>query len=277
MVRYVTENFLAGTDVALEASSEDALYVLENLSNGRPSKPFRFTGHGTAGAPEYICVEFDAPKLITFFGLFNHNLTNLAAVADALILKGCDLPCVESGSCDWLVPDEEHSVKDRLVDGWNDLYHLFNSTRLAWRLEVIDTTNPAAVELGEMVLGQWTALTAARLQPGRQESPSLYRQSHKTHYGQHWDESLAYNVNLELVVSNLNNPAQVDAVRQMIMAVHNAGGHFIIIPSEDFPFCYYVALVKDSDFMSQVTRGFTRELTTWTFSLETLTKGVRLL
>lgn len=274
MVLYLTENLLSGTDVAITSSSEDALYVLENLHNGRPSKPFRFTGKGAAGNPEWICAEFDAPKLVTFIAVFNHNLTALAGGNDSLVLKACDLGCA---ICPWATPGFQHSLKDRLITGWNDLFHIFNQTRLAFRLEVIDESNPADVEIGELYLGEYTALPDARVKPGRSESPTLYRQKHKTHYGQHWTESLSHNVALDLVITSLNNPSQVDAVRTMILAIHGAGGHFVIVPDDSKPFCYYVSLENEGNFMAEVARGLDSEVSEWTFRLESLTKGITLL
>jgi hypothetical protein len=277
MIYYAVDNFLAGSDVVISSSSEDPLYVLDYLHNERPSKPFRFTGHGSAGNPEWVCVEFDAPKRVTLAALFNHNLTALAGANDALVLKGCDDPCAGSGGCDWSLPDYSHSIKDRLVDGWNDLFHFIDETRLAYRLEVIDETNVHAIELGEYFLGQKTALFTARLLPGRSESPQLHRFMNVTPYGQHWAASLADSVTLELVASNLNDPHQVDAVRRMILAVHANNGRFIIVPNPAYPFVYYVFLENDNGFMAQVVRGLDRELTDWTFSLRTLAKGIMLL
>lgn len=277
MVLYAIDNFLAGTDVAVISSSEDTLYVLENLWNRRPSKPFRFTGHGSVGNPEWVCAEFDAPKNVTIAALFNHNLTALTGGNDALVLKACDDPCAVSGGCDWATPDYSHSLQDRLIDHWNDLYHVIDETRLSYRLEVIDESNPVEVELGEFFLGELTELDSARLSPGRVESPTLYRFLNVTPYGQHWAESLSNSVSLSLTVTNLNDPAQVDAVRVMIEAVHANGGRFVIVPNDAFPFVYYVFLENDGGFMRQIFRGSDCELLEWTFELRTLTKGISLL
>ncbi len=65
MIYYAIENLLARSNTAISSSSEDALYVAENLYNKRPSKPFRFTGVGLAGVPEWVCVEFEAPTRVT--------------------------------------------------------------------------------------------------------------------------------------------------------------------------------------------------------------------
>lgn len=280
MIYIAIENLLAGSGVAINASSEDALYVAENLYNGRPSKPFRFTDHGTAGNPEWICAEFDAPKQVTIAALFNHNLTALAAGGDEVSFKGCDDPCdmSGSGSCDWDFPDYEHGLEPHMVADWNDLYHVLNQTRLAYRFDFIDSTNPDGyVEVGEAFLGVYTALTTAHLKPGRKESPVYYRWRNITPYGQHWMESLSYSVNLGLTVTNLGDPNVVDSIRVILQAIHEANGRFVIVPNSAHPFVYYVALENDSGFMAQIARGFECEANEWTFELMTLTKGIKLL
>lgn len=280
MLYYSIANYLAGTDVTISVSSEDALYVQEWLYNKRPSKPFRFTGHGTAGNPEYICIEFDAPKLVEIAALFNHNLTALAAANDEVTFKGCDDPCDLSGSgaCDWDTPDYEHDLKPHLVTGWNDVYHVLSQTRLAYRFDFIDSTNADGyVEVGEAFLGALGALSTAHLKPGRAESPQLYRAANVTPYGQHWTEAFSHSVTLDLTVTNLNDPATVDAVRTMLLAVHANGGVFVVVPNHRFPFVYYVHLESDGGFMAQVVRGQDCEWSEWTFNLRTLTKGIVLL
>lgn len=275
MILYATENYLAGTDVTISASSEDPLYVLENLYNRRPSKPFRFTGIGSAGNPEWICAEFDAPKRITLAAVFNHNLTTLPESIDELTLEADDAGC--SGAT-WGAPDYAHALKPHLVADWNDLYARLDETRLSWYLAAIDSLSPAAfIEIGELFLGQAIALSSAYLQPGRQESPRLYRAANVTHYGQHWTEAYSESITLDLTIKNLNNPAQVDAVRKMILAIHGADGKFVIIPDPATPFIYYAHLENDGGFMSQLMRGPTCELTQWSLQLRTLTKGISLL
>lgn len=276
MILYAIENFLAGTDAVISTSSEDALYVKENLYNVRPSKPFRFTDVGAPAAPEWICVEFDAPKRVTLLGVFNHNLLLTGGGAE-LSFKGSDAGCADS-STDWDAPDYEHDISDRPVANWNDLYERLDQTRLAFRLDVIDPGNPAGiVEIGELFLGLATELSAARLAPGRAESPALYRAFNPTWYGQHWIEALSSSLTMELRISNQNDPRQVDALRTMVLAIHAAGSKFVVVPNHLHPFVYYVALENGEQFMAQIARGIECEQSEWTLSLRTLTKGIALL
>lgn len=275
MVLYTIENYVSRDTNIISSSSEDALYVLENLYNIRPSKPFRFTGIGAAGIPEWICVEFDSPLAVTLAAVFNQNLTSLVGAGDDFRLKADDGTCV---GANWAAPDYEHDLKPHMITDWNDLYITLNQSRLAWRLEAVDTLNPAGfIEIGEFFLGSYVALSSARLKPGRAESPRLYRAANVTPYGQHWTESFSESITLDLVVTSLNDPYQVDAVRKMILAIHANNGRFVIVPNHLLPFVYYVHLENDGNFMSQIARGTDCEVTEWTFQLRTLTKGISLL
>jgi|WetSurSiteA1Bulk_404760.scaffolds.fasta_scaffold00434_19 hypothetical protein len=275
MILYAIDNYLAGSDVAaITSSSEDALYQLEYLYDERPSKPFRFTGIGSAGNPEWVCIEFDDPKKITIAALFNHNLIGTSS-NDELLLQGCDDGC---SACDWDNPDFEIDLSSRMIAEWNDLYQLINQTRAAYRLQIIDGDNADGfIEIGDFFLGEYEQLANARLEPGRAESPKLYRFANITPYGQHWTEALSYSITLELRIASLNDPAQLDAVRSMIMRIHDNNGRFVIIPNHLFPFAYYVHLENDSDFMAQFARGLDCEVSEWSLSLRTLTKGIALL
>jgi len=259
-------------------SSEDTLYIAENLYNARPSKPFRFTGNGAIGAPEWICIQFAASQRITLVGIFNHNLTDLGVAGDSLILKGCDDPCEDSGACDWdgsgVYPID---MEPRLLAVWNDLYQILDESYLSWRVEFIDQSNPFAIEIGELFLSEYEEITNAHLQPGREESPILFRRRTDTDYGQHWSKSLAYAQKLNIKIKNINDPAQVDQLQRIILEIHEAEGKCVIIPNSRFKFAYYAYLENEANFTAQITRGTTCELKEWTLQFRTLTKGIALL
>lgn len=274
-VRYLTQNLITATSLCC-TSSEDILYTMGYLYNQRPSLPFRFTGVGAPAAPEWICVEFAAPTRITFAGIFNHNLTDLAVGGDLLELHGCTLPCQGSGSCNWAAPDWTASLAGRLVANWNDLYAFIDQTYLSFRLDIIDQANPYPIEIGEFVLGVWAELPSAYLQPGREESPRYYRTWHATPYGQVWPAALAKGHSLRIRIKNLNDPAQVDALQIFLDEVDAQAGRFILIPNHAFPFAYFVFLENEENFAAQIARGPDAEAKEWALELRCLAKGITL-
>jgi len=279
-VRYLIENIIDETTLCC-TSSEDDLYVKEFLYNKRPSKPFRFTGVGSAGDPEWICIEstVSGGERVTFAGIFNHNLTALAGGNDELRLKFCSDPCEESGSCDWDAPDVEIDLKPRMITNRNDLYRITDQTYPSIRFDFIDENNgDGFIEVGELVLGLVQSFGAGvHLQPGRADGPAFYRGNKRTDYGMDWPVKLADSERLDLTFVNVGDPTVQDEIQTFLLAVENSGGKFIIVPDDALKFCYYVMIDKDSDFAERGPYCPTDELRTWTMPLKTLSKGIRLL
>jgi len=276
MILYAITNYITD-NTPLYSSSEDSVYVLENLHNKRPSKPFRFTGQGSPGSPEWVCVDLTENRLVTFVGIFNTNML-LIGSADELSLKACSNICRgESGACNWDAPDFERSLLASQKANHRNICDRFSHTNRYWDIDVIDQDNPYPVEIGELFLGQWRQFTNARLQPGQSDGPAFFRNVNVTHYGQTWSSAYSEARTFELTIKNVGNPAQVSELEVFLREVHDNGGRFVFIPRDDLGFCYYVFLQNESDFATQITRGLTGELYDYRLSLITLTEGIRLL
>ena len=275
---YAIENLIS-SDTPLFSSSEDAAewVSLDNLYNKRPSKPFRFTGQGSIGNPEWICVDLMAAQKVTFVGVFNHNMI-LSAVGDSLYIQGCDSACRgESGECNWDAPPYELSLEDRIVENFRNLYREIDATYRYFTLEIIDQNNPYALEIGELFLGTTERFTNAKLQPGMADGPMFTRTKQTTHYGQNWIQSLSesYRFSIEIINTGLAN--QVDELNYFLRRVHENGGKFVFIPREDLPFAYYVFLDNERDFANQIVRGRTDRVYSYRLELQSLTEGISLL
>jgi len=303
---YVLENFI-NDQCLLYGYSEDPLYVLENIYNERPSLPYRTTGVGTPGTPEYICIDLGTysgvEHDVTFIGLFNHNLTTLAAANDLLTLKGCDEDCPGvSGGCVWehsglCLTDLETMPSDpcgvctgtQPVANFPNLWHKVDCPpgHQFWLLEIIDQNNPDGyIEIGELVLGQWQqfprgVLTGddswVRLSPGRADGPAFFMGKQRTHYGQDWSTYYSECERFELKFTSQNDPCIVDAVQTFLRTVQLTGGRFVLVPDDEKPFCYYVIIENLRDYADRAIYGRTGELREWRLELKTLTQGVRLL
>ncbi len=276
MILYAIENFI-NDYTPLYSSSEDAVYIQENVYNKRPSKPFRFTGQGSPGNPEWICVDLGENKLVTFVGIFNTNMM-LIGSADELTIKACNNICRgESNACDWDIPNFERSLLASQKANFKNICDRFSHTDRYWDLEIIDQDNPYPVELGEWFLGQWQQFENAHLQPGQADGPVLNRNVNVTHYGQIWSSAYAEAKSFDMTIKNIGDPRQVSELDIFLKEVHNNGGRFVIIPRDDLGFCYYVFLQNESDFAAQISKGLTGELYDYKLSLITLTEGIRLL
>ena len=206
MLIYAIQNKITPATICC-ASSEDALYVMENVCDVRPSKPFRFAGIGAPAAPEWICFEFGSDGLLTLAAIFNHNLTALSGGNDLLQLKGCNDACDGIFLCNWAAPDYTLDLKSRLVPNFNDLFRRLNQNYPYWRIDAIDETNPDGfIELGEIFLGEYQAFSSnVHLQPGRADGPAFYMANQRTNYGQDWTAYLSESERLELTFKNIND------------------------------------------------------------------------
>lgn len=282
--RYVVGNYISSA-TPLFASSEDAEYVLENLYIARPSKPFRFTGQGSIGNPEWVCVDLLSARNVTYCGIFNHNLTMLEAVGDELRYKACSGGCPgQSGACaDWDIPDCERDLAMRLRENFKNACRAITCGSLQYvRIDVIDQNNPSAVQFGEIVLGQHQSFTTADcavyLQPGRGDGPLFYMAKNDTHYGQTWNAYFSQSNRFSIKLKNINNPDAIDEMHAFLMNIHeNYGGRFVFIPDDERPFCYYVVVENTKNFADRLIYGSDVELREWRLELKSLTEGINLL
>lgn len=255
---YVTTNLVDSLTLPQETyvSSEDSIYVYENLYNGRPSKPFRFT----TKANQWIKVQLLSSQAVTFVGLFGHNLTSGATLT------------LESAAA-----DAGYGLVKTLT--WRDknLYKLFNGNDKWWKLNVSDAGNSAYPQIGEYVLGTWSKFDNARVQPGRADGPAVYMADKVSHYGQDWSKHYANTEGLTIRLMNLNDPSVVDDLQTFLKDIfENSDGKFILIPDHEQPHCFYVRVKNRRDFARRLVYG-TKELREWKLELETLAEGITLL
>jgi len=301
-VTYVIENYIdVDTLDSVSSGGADVFYGMERLYNERPSWPLRFTGKGSVGDPEWICVdmgtESGATQRVTFAGIFNHNLT---ATPERFSLKGCTLGC-ESGGCDWENnPAWEEDMLDRIRSGTfcgGKYEYIFpnsckkmNRTQQYYQFEFIDTSNDENIEIGEAVLGEWCQFGKnVRLQPGRPDGPVFYMGNQETLYGQDWPNYYSYAEGFTLTFKNINDIRNLDELQMFLIRVQRNGGRFIIIPDDDtfygmdmeaegyYPLCYYVIIKNMGDYAQRLIHGWDKDLREWAIELKTLTTGLKLI
>lgn len=283
-VKYSITN-LVDVDTLIDVYSEDDVYVMENLYNGRPSKPYRSTGIGAVGTPEWICVAFPTPRMISLVALFNHNLTALNGVGDELRFKGCDLGC-ESPECNWDAPDDEIDLSGELIEvakadrpTFENLYFRTKMRRPNYRLDVIDQNNTDGyIEIGEYFLGNWEDFSSTCfLQPGRADSPMYFKGDQRTFMGQDWLSYYSKSKEMTLTFRNINTPDQVNEIEVFLDRVHQNGERVVIIPDKDSKFCFMMQITDSSGFGQRVVYGEEGAAMTYNIPMKALTTGVILL
>ncbi|GAG60034.1 unnamed protein product [marine sediment metagenome] len=285
-LKYAINN-LVDVDTLIDVYSEDDVYVMDNLYNGRPSKPYRSTDIGAIGFPEWICVTFPAPRMISLVALFNHNLTRLEGVGDELRFKGCNLGC-ESPECDWDAGAGLHEVdiSGSLIEvekgGRPTFENLYFRTKMRepnYRLDIIDQNNPDGhIEIGEYFLGNWEDFSMnCFLQPGRPDSPMYFKGDQQTFMGQDWMSYYSKAKEMTLTFVNISTPDQVNEIETFLDRVHENGGRVVIIPDRDSRFCFLMKIEDTSGFGLRTLYGEDGERKTWTIPMKALTTGVMLL
>lgn len=288
---YVTENFI-DENSTLTSLSEHALLVRENLYNERPSLPYRTTGVGSVGNPEWICADIVTAKHVNFCGIFNHNLTALAGVNDELELYGCETDCDTDCSAAMDLTTMPANACGDVCSGsqpiadFLNLYHKvsYNPAYRYWRLEIIDANNSDGyLQIGEWVLAEWQffqrgSMTNAdnwvRLSPGRPDGPMFFMGNQRTHYGQDWTNYRSDAEHFTLTFTNTNDPCIVDELHAFLRDVMIAGGRFILVPDDTKPFCYYVIVDNLADFANRLIYGDIKEFREWSIDLKTLSQGI---
>ncbi|MBA7664611.1 hypothetical protein ES703_72672 [subsurface metagenome] len=282
-LRYVIGN-LINDNTTINRSSEDTLYVKENLYNERPSLPFRTTAKGA----QWVCADFGEDTEVTFVGIFNHNLTT------GPTLQLCGGNACEVCTC---VTDMTDAPADPCGDGCGtqptaDFRNTWSkvdceANHQCWTLKITDTPDEDYYEIGEWVLGRWREFPKGildapgepwvRLSPGRADGPEFFMGNQRTHYGQDWSTYYSECERFELTFTNQNDPCVRDAIHVFLSDVQQTGGRFILIPDDTKSFCYYVIIDNLRDYADRLIYGRTRELREWRLRLKTLTEGVRLL
>jgi hypothetical protein len=260
-VKYAITNLLT-EDTLVGTSTESDVYLMEYLYNRRPSKPFRFTGVGSVGSPEWICVEFDKPTMVSLVALFNHNFSMFQVSGDELKLSTSilEVPKLERGN-------------------FENLHHITKIRQRAYRIDLIDQDNADAYgEIGELFVGNWEKFNnKCYLQPGRADSPRFFTGDQRTYMGQDWLYYYSEAKEFTLGFVNLSPYDEMNELEVFLKRVKSNGGNFVIIPDSDTPFVYYCKIEGDDKFGQRMVYSHLGEQKHWTISLKTLTTGVKLI
>lgn len=255
MMYYSTVNLV--NVVTLDSvSTEDTLYVKENLYCGRPSKPFKFT----AAAAQWIKINLGAAQTVNVAALFNHTFT---ATVDLDLLAYSDA---------WITSIYNQPMAWRQYD----LYKKLNQPARWWQFTVTEPVTPLP-QIGELWLGALGKFANARIQPGREDGVEYIVSEQQTAYGQDWDAYLSENKRFRITLKNINTPSALDDLEIFLNSIHGAAGRFLLIPDHRLPHVYYVKVVGSPSAQRLVYNPNEKELRQWSLELKVLTRGITLL
>jgi hypothetical protein len=257
MFLYSTVN-LINFDTLSSVSTEDPLYVKENLYNLRPSKPFYFM----AKAAQWVKVDLLAPALVEVCAIFNHNFTATPTLA------------VQAYSDAWTTSIYNVPLLYRQFD----LYRKINKTAQWWKVEVSDA-GAVFPRIGELWLGTLSSFANAHVQPGRDDGVEFFASEQQTAYGQDWDAYLSESKRLKISFVNLNDPANTDDIETFLSSIRGPEGRFLLIPDHKMPHVFLVKVVGSPSAHRSVygNKPGEKELRSWALDLKVLSRGITLL
>jgi len=240
-------------------STEDTLYVKENLYNKRPSLPFRFT----AKSDQYIDLDMTTDITPTIFALINHNLLSTATIR----LEA------DGNPPNWAAP----SYSQVLVWREENLYYkLSGQTYRWWRIFVTDALNTANLQIGEAILHLHSSFTTAAVQ-AQSEGDAFYTATQETFMGQDWDAELARKALLSLRIrkQETHGDAIQEEIRAFLRSLNGSAGRFLIVPDDTTTDCYYVK-AAGSKFIADRIFHTAKDLRDWNLDLAEISQGISL-
>jgi hypothetical protein len=227
---YLAANLISAS-ATITPSSEDSAYPKENIYDKQAANVFRCYSQTSLD----IEIDFGADIQADTISLINHNLTAGAT----LDLKAGASPAPSSSV---IAP----------ANRANDLWSPFApASHRFWLLTIADT-NPAALQIGQMIIGTRVALPRARRIGDY--SPAIKRAtiSGETYAGVFWNYPLfkRHQLNPSFRVGSAAEFAILAALDE---AVHGNLYPFLYIPDGNGADCFYVR--KELDFEPQEYQG----------------------
>ena len=242
-------------------STEDAVFVKENLYNKRPSFPFRFT----AKSDQSIVIDAGANITPTILALINHNLLVGATIK---IEADNDPP-------NWAAPPYSQALTWRE----ENLYYKItgNQTYRWWRIFVTDAANPVLPQIGEAILHVFSSFTTAHIQ-AQSEGDVFYTATQETFMGQDWDAELARKALLSLKIrkEETHGDSVQEEIRAFLRSLAGSAGRFLIVPDDTTPECYYVK-ASGSEFKADRIFHNIKDIRDWNLNLAEISQGINLL
>jgi hypothetical protein len=277
---YAIENFIDTTTI-IHASSEDSLYVTDNLFNVRPSYPFRFLGGrgSPRESPEWLCFDFGETVNPTLIAGFNHNFLGTSS-GFYMNLEANNVQCSGfSGVGGFFSGTFVESLGDRIIPNHRNFYQKFtlDQSYRYMRFEVHDV-DVFIPQLGDLFIGQWQQFSGnVKLQPGRGDGPEFIFGQQQTHYGQDWvDFRSEKEANFTLRFTGLGSQTVYDEFHVFLRNVAANNGKFIFIPNDSYPFVFYVVIKNVAQAIREVSGSF-GYLRNWEIEVKSLTEGIYLL
>lgn len=238
-------------------STEDAIFVKENLYNKRPSFPFRFT----AKIDQTIIIDLGAAELATLLGLFNHTLTSGATIR---LKADTDPP-------NWAAPSYDSGAIT-----WRAEHLFFKLSQIYrwWQICISDAGNSSNPQIGEAILATYSLFTTGYIR-SQSEGDEFFVGSQETYMGQDWDVFFARKANLDLGIRKVSvaGDSVTEEIRALLRSLEGSAGRLVIIPDDTYGEVYYMK-VKGKSHISERVFGNPNDIRDWSLSFVEMSQGL---
>lgn len=214
---YLATNLISSS-VAITPSTENASYPSSNLYDKQAARVFR----GTSLTALSILLDFGAAVSANTIAIINHNLTASAVLS---------LKAANSNPPNTVVATPSYRQYD--------LWKAFTLTAARyWKLEITDSA-PAALQIGQLVLGVRVAFPRERKQGGYSPAQQRSTISGETYAGVFWNYHLfgrrTFNPSYRVFTA-----ADLEILRTFDAAIYGNLWPFVYIPDSGGADVYYV-------------------------------------
>lgn len=270
---YIADNYINSTTlpvatdpvVAGYCSSEDPTFQLENLYNKQQSKPFRWTGAGVPGTPEWVLMDMGVAGIKpTIIAIMNHELIGTGGFS--LVLRASAVNPPVDG---WLVNAAgfNHTLAFYTQNIWDEIAPSINYQY--WRLDVIDPNNTIA-GIGESIL-HIPATFTRNYNWGYGDGMAYISGVQQTHYGQRWKSKRSKRKKFSLRFEHFTDANLIAEAEAFFEAV-DGENPVVFIPDDSGSYSWYCDVLGDLD----AIRNFIDQ-NSFTLQLEEQVRGITLL
>jgi hypothetical protein len=218
-------------------STEDSsgIYNKENIYDKLQALPWR----STEKSDVYALIDLGADTLVTFAGLFNHNLSTSATVVKLKgYLQATGKPTDGSEAGDY---DDDFTI----TANHQNCYLTLSETMRYWALLLTEAGNANNLEVGEMVLGTHSSFTKNFVYPYREVLRYLKGET-VTPSGQRW---LNKKGKFKRFLLNFLGVTDANLLSELQVFFEAIDGElpFVFIPDDAAAYSWYVDSLSDLD------------------------------
>lgn len=213
-------------DATLTPTTEAAEYPIENVQ----SEPVATTYRATSQSAQKILIDFAAPVTADLFTVVNHNLTSAADIT----LRGGSSQDPDGSGFELVIPWARRNAWEQFdAEEWR-----------YWSVTIDDSTNPAVIEAGLLVIGEATELTRD-FSFGAAKNRETVNQSLESEYGVITTGANIYQRTRFIASWKTTDASERTELDEFLLGLEKERGGMLFIPYPDEAEAFYGRFMTD--------------------------------